>query len=247
MIAEINNKISSKLANSEDLLTGNFFGTLRYTNIENTIPCVFKACKFNNSESKNIFNLAINDINTSGDPFVFWPRNEGDEIDLIIELGDFVIGVEIKLNSGLSSDDDIVNDEINKIDYSKNQLSRYSFLLKRKYPNKRCILLFLAKEDVVSNIYYSVLKRNIINSDVLFGYLSWQNILESLECYKPSNNELLIIKDLIQYLTKKGFDTFKSFVTEQEVNSDLFFNFSFIERFSFLTQKQILKLAYEYE
>jgi len=246
MIAEINNKISSKLANSEDLLTGTFFGTLRYTTIENTIPCVFESCKFNNVESKNIFNLAINN-NISGDPFVFWPRNEGDEIDLIMELGDFVIGVEIKLNSGLSSDDNIVNNESEKMIYSRNQLSRYSSLLKRKYPNKKCILLFLAKEDVVSHIYYSVIKRNIINSDVLFGYLSWQDILESLKSYKPSRTESLIIIDLIKYLNKKGFDTFKSFVTEQEVCPHSFFDFSFIERFSFLIQTQILRLAYEYK
>ncbi len=247
MIAEINNKVPSQLSNSEDLLTGNFFGIIRYTNIENTIPCIFESSTFNKIEDKNIFDEAMKSICKSQDPFSFWPKYEGNEIDLIIELNDYVIGVEIKYNSGLSSDDEISNVENNEIQNSYNQLARYSRMLESKYPFKKKVLLFLAKENTVSYTYYSVLGRNIISNNVSFGFLSWQEILISLEKYNSPSNELIIINDLIKYLIQKGFDTFKSFNIKETISRNSFFKFKFNEKFSFQLKRNISKLFYKYE
>ncbi len=246
MIAEINNKIPSKLSNSEDLLTGNFFGIIRYTNIENTIPCIFEASTFNTTEDKNIFDKAIKSICKTQDPFIFWPKYKGNEIDLIIELSEYVIGVEIKYNSGLSSDDEVSNFENNEIQNSCNQLARYSRMLESKYPFKKKMLLFLAKENSASYTYYSILNRNIISNNVSFGFLSWQEILISLEKYNSSSNEL-IINDLIKYLKQKGFDTFKSFIIRETISRNNFFKFNFNENFSFQLKRKISKLFYKYE
>lgn len=247
MIAELNNKIPSKLSTSEDLLTGNFFGIIRYTNIENTIPCVFESSTFDKIEDENIFAEAMTSICKSQDPFNFWPKYESDEIDLIIELNEYVIGVEIKYNSGLSSDDEISNLNNNEIQNSYNQLAKYSRMLESKYPLKKKVLLFLAKENTVSYTYYSVLKRNIISNNVSFGFLSWQEILISLEKYNSPPNELIIVNDLIKYLKKKGFDTFKSFNINETISRNSFFKFKFNERFSFQSKRNISKIFYKYE
>ncbi|RXP52257.1 hypothetical protein EC396_11420 [Lutibacter sp. HS1-25] len=247
MIAEINNKIPSKLSNSEDLLTGNFFGIIRYTNIENTIPCIFESSTFNKTEDNNIFDKALKSICKTQDPFIFWPKFEGNEIDLIIELSEYVIGIEIKYNSGLSSDDEVSNLENNEIQNSCNQLSRYSRMLENKYPLKKKILLFLAKENSASHTYYAVLNRNIISNNVSFGFLSWQEILISLQKYNSSSNELIIINDLIKYLNQKGFDTFKSFFIKENISRNSFFKFNFNEKFSFQLKRKIFKLSYKYE
>jgi hypothetical protein len=247
MIAEIYNKIPSKLSNSEDLLTGNFFGIIRYTNIENTIPCIFEASTFNNTEDKKKFNKALKSICNTKDPFIFWPKYDGNEIDLIIELNEYVIGIEIKYNSGLSSDDKVSNLENNEIQNSCNQLARYSRMLESKYPKRKKVLLFLAKENSASHTYYSVLHRNIISNNVSFGFLSWQEILISLKKYNSSLNEFIIINDLIKYLNQKGFDTFKSFFIKETISRNSFFKFNFNEKFSFKLKRKTTKLFYKYE
>ncbi len=247
MIAEINNKIPSKLSNSEDLLTGNFFGVIRYTNIENTIPCIFEESTFKKIENQIIFDKAIKSICKTQDPFIFWPKYEGNEIDLIMESSDYVIGVEIKYNSGLSSDDEISNLESNEIQNSCNQLARYSRMLESKYPFKKKVLLFLAKENTASYTYYSVINRNIISNNISFGFLTWQQILISLEKYSSPQNESILINDLIKYLKKKGFDTFKSFSLKETISQNSFFKFKFNHSFSFQSNRKLSKLFYKYE
>ena len=41
----------------------------------------------------------------------FWPYHKDGELDVVIDLNLITIGVEVKYNSGLSSDDEVLNED----------------------------------------------------------------------------------------------------------------------------------------
>ena len=91
----------------------------------------------------------------------------------MIELDDALLGIEVKLDSGLSSDD---NEEEVDFEYSRNQLVKYARMIKRIKDEKkkfRSFLIFIAPADK-KNIYDSLVSGKKINSDHLnfFGFLS---------------------------------------------------------------------------
>jgi len=102
MIAELHGKISSRGTNlretSEDNLTGNFFGALRYIPFSKGIKKILLEAidksNFNNYEAEEW-----------AEKIEFWPYHKDGELDLIIDLNLVTIGIEVKYNSGLSSED----------------------------------------------------------------------------------------------------------------------------------------------
>lgn len=102
MIAELHGKISSRGTNlretSEDNLTGNFFGALRYIPFSKGIKKILLEAidksNFNNYEAEEW-----------AEKIEFWPYHKDGELDLIIDFNLVTIGIEVKYNSGLSSED----------------------------------------------------------------------------------------------------------------------------------------------
>ncbi|MBA7549889.1 hypothetical protein ES705_42389 [subsurface metagenome] len=123
-----------------------------------------------------------------------------------MQLQEYVIGIEIKYRSGLSSDDEMSFDSFDTDKVSSNQLARYSSMLVDKYPKQHKILIYLAKESKAESIYEDALNRNLINCEkVSFGYLTWQDVFEATVELKEivKGKDRLIMDDLSKYLIKK--------------------------------------------
>jgi len=248
MIAEIHGKISSSGSNLsdrlEDKLTGDVFGTLRYLPFSLGLKQILNATTFADQQKKELQNVLANEESFN---YVFWPRYDEGEPDLILESKNAIILIEVKYQSGLSSDDEIEDPE-----ESRHQLARESQILNRIKGNKKAFLIFLAKQSDAAPIYFNTLERNKIHENICFGYLSWSTVLETLVGIK--NNGLLafpndiIINDLIHLLLKKGFERFKSFnITSGEIYSGAFlFNSQNTPRFAFNFSQTISKNHYEY-
>lgn len=239
MIAEIQGKISSTGSNLnerlEDNLTGNFFGTLRYMSFENGLKKIL--LQGVTPKNDNVIEI-IKNINVEewSDNISFWPYDKEGEIDVILDFDNCIIGIEVKYLSGISSDDDISNDENSfedkiKEDKSIQQLARESRIISKKSPNKEKILIFIADQQSCIDVYKDVTKRNIIEKDVNLVYISWQNILEIMKNLQCTNKyEKIIIDDLISLLTKKGFDQFKEFLIEDLIINEAYYEFGDIKR-----------------
>jgi hypothetical protein len=138
MIAEINTKILSlenRSVGSEDKLTGDFFGALRYIPFSVGIgrilsdEVIVHPAKLAKDIDVEIEKSKIDDGDWSN-RIHFWDRKnvrDGDtknskcvEPDVLIELEDAIILIEVKLHSGLSSRDD--DEQDNSIGKCDNQL-----------------------------------------------------------------------------------------------------------------------------
>lgn len=176
----------------EDQLTGDFFGTLRYMSFNRGLKKIF----FNGIFPKSTADIGDKiDVEEWGEEIEFWRRSHYGlgEIDTCLEFKDFIIGIEVKLDSNLSSDDDISYDETEVDDKilkeSKNQLNREARMLKEWAPNKEKILIFVAKEILCQNVYNEIInERNLLDKDIVFGYLSWEDALEGLEKIQVKNH-----------------------------------------------------------
>lgn len=191
MIAEIYHK--SVDAGSEDQLTGNVFGALRYLPyavarqiiVSSVIPSAVSTLLEQSIPSE------IND--EWGRNLYFWQHYPGSqtEPDIIIELGQAVILIEAKYNSDLSGDD---------------QLVREARLLLSNYPNEKKFLLLLAREESAVAIFNE--QKINIPVDVSFGYMTWQGLFDSI-CKNKTDS--LVFDDLAQLLNEKGFGGFRGF------------------------------------
>lgn len=239
MIAELYGKISSTGSNLsdrlEDNLTGDFFGVLRYISFNKVMKILLTRTKILKRLDYDLLHIISEmgleywDKNIS-----FWPYDSLGEFDVLIELDKIVIGIEVKLHSGLSSDDKVdrtLQQNINE--QSINQLAKESRILnsKIKSNNKLALLILIAPEDKCSLICNDVFKRDIIEDGIEFGYLSWEEILECLKQILMSNKlnhyERIIINDLIALLKRKGLEKFTNFIFEtDDINITLWFNFN---------------------
>lgn len=241
MIAELYGKISSTGSNLndklEDNLTGDFFGSLRYVSFNKVMKQILSRTKMlSKVDDKTLHTISELDIDYWAKTISFWPSDELGEFDLVIELDKLVIGIEVKLYSGLSSDDNLDNsyDQNNITEYSVNQLTRESRILKKRISNnnKSALLIFIAPEDKCTSICRNVYERNIIENGIEFGYLSWEEILECLkkifEKCDINDYERLIIEDLIALLKRKRLERFTNFMFESDSILNNFW-FDFIE------------------
>ena len=199
MIAELRGKIESNL---EDELTGNFFGTLRYTGFEKILQPLFIKCIRPAELANKIKNIRGGYWD---DKISFWPYDSPAEIDVLLDFEEILIGIEVKYQSGLSTDD---------------QLEREAKILKKKANGREKVLILLAPESTCLEI---VTKRrcNMIFKEfgVNLSYISWEEVSDELTKLQLNNFDALIAEDLIKLLKIKGFESFRSFEVVGELKS----------------------------
>lgn len=257
MIAEIKGKISNSGSNLndrlEDDLTGNVFGNLRYMSFNHGLKQILIQGIYPRSLSKIIENIYEDEWSE----FIeFWPYDKEGEIDALINFENTIIGIEVKYLSGISSDDEVSNSSDFEGEFtigdnikSINQLSRESRIVSRVSNNKNKVLLFIADGESCREVYKNIKARNIIENDVELAYISWQSILHGLENLKINNAyEKVIVSDLKDLLIKKGFESFKDFIIEDNVE-EKWYDFGTIKRntISFKVQEIVEEgLYYEF-
>ena len=211
MVEEFYGKISrsgSNLSdNSEDKLTGDFFGALRYMDfcdgLQPILCGALRKSEKQQAESQAAIQLIgnVNCTNISDEEHIkFWPKHDLGELDVLLEFDNCYIGIEVKFKSGLSSDDQLIREANILCDFPK---------------DKKKILLFIAKHEACLSVYRK--HKNIISKDVHFVFASWEDILQSMKDIlhggkgsKYTFGQKLMICDLVRLLTRKGFDTFLS-------------------------------------
>ncbi|MGG3235634.1 NERD domain-containing protein [Priestia flexa] len=236
MIADIRGKISRLGSNLterlEDNLTGNVFGVLRYMPFSPIMGEILVNAVYPKSIGEDIRDIQYG---FWADKVQFWPYDREGEIDILIEFENMIIGIEVKYTSGLSSDDDISNNEDaefktkEEMKTSINQLARESRIISQKGNNKKKVLLFVADRESCKEVYTDIQKRNIIESKVAFGYISWQDFLLQLKKLKVTDPyHQVIINDVIALLTRKGFEDFTNMNIEvpQPINVEQYFQFN---------------------
>ncbi len=214
MIAEIYGKISSTGSNlndrSEDKLTGDIFGSLRYLPVEFGIGPILAKAKI--PELSELVEKGVSHPYKMS----FWPYHPLGELDVRIDLDNAVIGIEVKYQSPLSSDDEAdysntVDEESEKV--SVNQLYRESKIVRELAgTEKKAFLILVACDSECESIVSDVKARNLIESGVELGHISWQEILLILEKQRPSDPlHSCILGDMIALLKRKGFERFHGF------------------------------------
>ena len=191
MIAELRGKIEN---NKEDELTGNFFGTLRYTGFEKILQPLFVRCIRPTELADKLKNIRGGYWD---DKIHFWPYDLLGEIDVLLDFEEILICIEVKYQSGLSSDD---------------QLEREAEILQNKANGREKILIFLAPESTCLEIVTNRRRKDIFNEfGVNLSYISWENVSDELNKLQLTDFDALIAKDLIDLLKLKGFESFRSF------------------------------------
>ena len=197
MIAEIYHKFSTDL---EDVLTGDFFGAMRYMPFNRGLNQIFKnyAVSEDPQVTHILSNAADDDFN-----FEFWKRSENGlvEIDGFIPLTSVGIGIEVKYRSGLSGGD---------------QLEKEAQVLDEWCNGKEKLLILIGEAEEAKAIYIENKDKRVFR-DVHLAYLSWQDILLGLDQVLISSYEKKMIEDLKTLLREKGFVSFEGFSIEQPV------------------------------
>lgn len=214
MIAELHGKISGTGSNLhdrlEDQLTGDIFGSLRYLPYGLGIAPILLAAKVPAAiVEKGAPEVWI-------DRITFWPREELGELDVRIDLDDAVIGIEVKYQSDLSSDDGadysgVTGEEAERV--SAHQLSRESRIVQAwAGARKKAFLILVARDSECARIVSNVTARNLIAAGVELCAVSWQEILLLLE--KQQSSDLVfsrILEDMAALLKRKKFERFHGF------------------------------------
>lgn len=199
MIAELRGKI---IDNNEDELTGNFFGTLRYTGFEKILKPLLVKCIRPAELVDKIKNIRVGYWD---DKISFWQYDSSAEIDVLLDFEEILIGIEVKYRSGLSSDD---------------QLEREAEILRKKAKGRGKILILLAPQETCIKIVTKTIRKNIFNDfGVNLCYISWENVLSELKKLSLTDFDALIADDLIKLLNLKGFENFRSFEVAGELKS----------------------------
>lgn len=198
MIAEIYHKFSTDL---EDVLTGDFFGAMRYMPFNRGLNQIFKnyAVSEDPQVTHILSNAADDDFN-----FEFWKRSENGlvEINGFIPLTSVGIGIEVKYRSGLSGGD---------------QLEKEAQVLDEWCNGKEKLLILIGEAEEAKAIYIENKDKRVFR-DVHLAYLSWQDILLGLDQVLISSSyEKKMIEDLKTLLREKGFVSFEGFSIDQPV------------------------------
>lgn len=198
MIAELYGKIEN---NKENELTGNFFGTLRYTGFEKILQPLLVNC-IRPAELANKLKKICGGY--WDDKISFWSYDSPAEIDVLLDFEEILIGIEVKYQSGLSSDD---------------QLEREAKILRKKANGREKILILLAPETKCIEIV-TKRRRNMVFKEfgVNLSYISWEDVSDELTKLKLTDFDALIAEDLIKLLKLKGFETFRSFDVSVELD-----------------------------
>lgn len=198
MIAEIYHKFSTDL---EDVLTGDFFGAMRYMPFNRGLNQIFK--NYVVSEDPQVTHILSNAADDDFN-FEFWKRSENGlvEIDGFIPLTSVGIGIEVKYRSGLSGGD---------------QLEKEAQVLDEWCNGKEKLLILIGEAEEAKAIYIENKDKRVFR-DVHLAYLTWQDILLGLDQVLISSSyEKKMIEDLKTLLREKGFVSFEGFSIDQPV------------------------------
>ena len=227
MVEEFYGKISrsgSNLSdNLEDKLTGDFFGTLRYMDFYDGLqPILCGALRKSEKQqetSQDAIQLLknVNCTNIRDEEHIkFWPKHHLGELDVLLDFDNCCIGIEVKFQSGLSSDDQLIREAEILCDLAK---------------DKAKILLFIAGHESCVSVYREY--KDDIGKDVCFVFVSWEDILQSMKDLlsggkgsKYTFGQRLMISDLVRLLKRKGFDTFLSMtngISNESIEKDEYF------------------------
>lgn len=225
LLAEIHNKISRSGSNLsdqlEDKLTGDFFGALRYLPLQVVFHSILERVVFESAEPSDWKGLYSKFFDYCGD-WQFWPRHGQDEIDLLVDFDDLILGIEVKYKSGLSSDDD-PSFSVEAVGESKNQLLKYMKMLHRvaaqNGKQQKVYQVFLAPHAMMRAVQNNLADRLHDNPDTL-GFISWETIHDvltklSLRALEPGHQR--IVNDLIQLLEKKGLYHYQGIELPEEL------------------------------
>ena len=265
MVEEFYGKISrsgSNLSDSlEDKLTGDFFGTLRYMDfcdgLQPILCGALRKSEKQQAESQAAIQLIenVNCTNIKDEEHIkFWPKHDLGELDVLLEFDNCYIGIEVKFQSGLSSDDQLIREANILCDLPK---------------DKKKILLFIAKQESCISVYRKY-KKDISKQGVHFVFASWEDILQSMKDIlnggkgsKYTFGQKLMISDLMRLLIRKDFDTFLSmtngivdklgqlieeeeyFMEDRKNNKDYATNYKNAAFVVFMTYKNVEKLLKE--
>jgi hypothetical protein len=223
VISEIKGKISQSGSNltsrSEDKLTGDFFGAIRYLPVEDGLKGILSQVQFANAIDTEDWHAMLSSQIGYVANYTFWPKNQKGEIDLLIEFEDVLIGIEVKYISGISSEDELTENEPINYEKSVHQLSRYSQMLEEKAGNRKAYLVFLAPYDIQRHVQQEHGVKYRVSPYVTIGYVSWEDLHTSLilmmQKAKPGAQQLILtdaeqllrVKRLVRFsgFTKKGF------------------------------------------
>ena len=193
MIAEIYHKFSTDL---EDVLTGDFFGAMRYMPFNRGLNQIFKnyAVSEDPQVTHILSNAADDDFN-----FEFWKRSENG----LVEIDGFIpLTSVVKYRSGLSGGD---------------QLEKEAQVLDEWCNGKEKLLILIGEAEEAKAIYIENKDKRVFR-DVHLAYLSWQDILLGLDQVLISSSyEKKMIEDLKTLLREKGFVSFEGFSIDQPV------------------------------
>lgn len=224
MLAEIHGKVNQQNTNlselSEDELTGNFFGCLRYIPFKKGLKKILSNAVYPREFQDLIDKI---DVDYWKDNLHLWKKETENgmttELDVRIDFSSIVIGIEVKFLSGLSSEDTETDNTIITAENSFNQLSREARILNLVGKGKEKLLLLLADETSCANIINK--SQSKIIDGVHLGYISWQEALIQLKKLNNLNNyEKIIVSDLIDLLENKGFVRFENFDLMQSHDID---------------------------
>lgn len=225
MLAELHGKIShsgSNLRNtSEDNLTGNVFGALRYASFNQVMkPLLISSLSSWTESALQEAQETFNKVNLDfwANNIKFWPYDEEGELDVLLQFDSVVVGIEVKYNSAMSDQESDTTGDLEKIGVSKKQLDRESRIVKKLAGNRDVYLILLARKQFAKDTVKITLDAGNIETGVKLFYIGWEDFLEALKKEKnKQENDFtrLILDDLIELLVLKCFEKFKSFDNAQ--------------------------------
>ena len=252
MIEEIHGKISTTGSNLsdrlEDKLTGDIFGSLRYLPFDLGLGPILSAARITEL-SELIEKGGLHSCQVS-----FWPYHPLGELDVRIDLDHAVIGIEVKYQSPLSSDDDAdysngTDEELEKV--SVNQLYRESKIVRElAEPDKKAFLILVACDSECESIVSDVKARNLIENGVELGRISWQEILLTLEKQQSSDPlHNCVLGDMVALLKHQGFERFHGFDTSMVgICADGYFSYQYhLDLWSHLLAEPLIDGGIYYE
>lgn len=229
--AELNGKIPSSIANSEDLLTSSIMGSIRYLKNHRIIQDIM-AVSTNVNHRRLFMDKEITDI-----VYYFWPKLENSEPDLIIVMNDVnnraqIYCIEAKYFSGKSSDEDVTVDIEERKNFQRDQLARqvedlhldstYHLLNIKRTNVEHVNMIYLTNDTYIPAVdiekSYESIQRIDFNLDDMY-WLSWKGIYNEVKKNRLNTvQDQLIINDILKLLEKKSLVSFAGFVNLNSVD-----------------------------
>ena len=219
MVYELKNKIpqNSSFLNSEDVLTGTIFGSLRYFRNQNLLINFL-----NESIDINGNRLKIN--GDSHFEILFWEKypsfeksNSYNEPDLVLYNNNEVVIIECKYFSIL--DEETLMEDDGRKNY-KNQLIRYASIIDEYYKNrtKKNVVFLTNDKSIPLDIMNNTIKHKDIKYEgINFYWLSWKYLYSVIQLNYSfySSDNILLLSDLLNFLKKRHLYFFNGFNIEK--------------------------------